>query len=519
MIIVTPLVLSWGILLGAASAGAEGDRPGFPFFEPVQPPRVIQVMAHHGAMSPAPENTARALNLSIADGDEWVAVDVRITKDGHHVLFHDGELQGKTDGSGPLRARTLAEIQALDAGSPFARRFAGARILTLAEGLELARGRINLCLDLQDVDPAQLAREITAAKMTRQVVLVGKPEVVRAVRAATTEEVAVMAMWRPEFGIDRWIDEVRLATVAIDSVDVTPDACREFHRRGIKVQAKVLGQDDRPEVWDRMIAAGVDWLQTERPEEVLARQALKITRGRRPKVAHHRGASRYAPENTLPALDKAIHLEADFVEFDVRTTRDGKHVLLHDGTLNRTTNGRGNVRDQDASAIAALDAGSWFGRTFRGTTVPTLDAFLDAAGRRVELYVDAKDIAPRALAEVLSRHGLIGRAVVYQSVAYLEELRRIEPRIRRMPPLRDPSKLDAAVERVQPYAFDTQWSILSKELIDRCHAKGVKVFSDALGQHESIPHYQRAIRDGIDVIQTDYPLRVLRAIELAGQDQ
>ncbi len=296
--------------------------------------------------------------------------------------------------------------------------------------------------------------------------------------------------------------------------NVTPEACREFHRRGIKVQAKVLGQDDRPEVWDRMAAAGVDWLQTDLAEEILARMALKLTRGHRPKVAHHRGAGRYAPENTLPALEKSVRLGADFVEFDVRTTRDGMFVLLHDGTLNRTTGGRGPVRDRTGAEIAALDAGAWFGRPFQGTKVPGLDEFLLAAGRRVELYVNAKDIAPKALAEILSKHGLVERAVVYQGVEYLEELRRVDPRIRRMPPLRDPARVDAIVERVHPYAFDTQWSILSKELIDRCHARGVQVFSDALGAHESIEHYRRAIRDGIDVIQTDYPLRVLRAIEL-----
>jgi glycerophosphoryl diester phosphodiesterase len=72
-------------------------------------------------------------------------------------------------------------------------------------------------------------------------------------------------------------------------------------------------------------------------------------------------------------------------------------------------------------------------------------------------------------------------------------------------------------ERVQPYAFDTNWSIVSKELIDRCHAKGIKVFSDALGAHEKVEDYQRAIRDGIDLIQTDHPVRVLRAIELLDQ--
>ena len=216
----------------------------------------------------------------------------------------------------------------------------------------------------------------------------------------------------------------------------------------------------------------------------------------------------------MPALEKSIRLGADLVEFDIRTTRDGRHVLLHDSTLNRTTDGKGPVRDRTGAEIHRLDAGSWFGRPFRGTTVPTLDEFLDAAGRRVELYVDAKDITPQALVDVLTKRGLADRAVVYQSVEYLEKLRAIAPAIRRMPPLGDPTKLDAVVERVRPHAVDARWAILSKNLIDRCHARDVLVFSDALGLNESIASYRRAIQDGIDVIQTDYPVRVLRAIEL-----
>ena len=81
-------------------------------------------MAHRGAMRQAPENTARALELSIEDTVEWVEVDVRLTKDGHHVLFHDDQLGDKTDGTGRVRDRTLAEIRALDAGTKFAPRFA-----------------------------------------------------------------------------------------------------------------------------------------------------------------------------------------------------------------------------------------------------------------------------------------------------------------------------------------------------------------------------------------------------------
>jgi glycerophosphoryl diester phosphodiesterase len=103
---------------------------------------------------------------------------------------------------------------------------------------------------------------------------------------------------------------------------------------------------------------------------------------------------------------------------------------------------------------------------------------------------------------------------VYQQEAYLERLRTIDPTIRRMPPLRDPFRLDAVAERVRPFAVDAAWSILSKGLIDRCHGKGIQVFSDALGSHEKIEEYQREIRDGIDLIQTDHPLRVLRALEL-----
>jgi glycerophosphoryl diester phosphodiesterase len=186
-------------------------------------------------------------------------------------------------------------------------------------------------------------------------------------------------------------------------------------------------------------------------------------------VMAHRGGPHRAPEDIARALELAIADTFEWVEVDVRVTKDGQHVLLR---------------------------GDRVGEKIGGTSV------------------DAKDIAPEALVEVLKRHSLIDRAVVYQSAGYLEKLRAIEPAIRRMPPLRTAASLDSIAERVQPYAFDTNWTILSKKLIDRCHARGVKVFSDALGSHERVEDYQQAIRNGIDLNQTDYPVRVLRAIEL-----
>jgi glycerophosphoryl diester phosphodiesterase len=488
---------------------------GFPFFQPVRPSRAVEVVAHRVGSGLAPEDTARALEASIADAVEWAEVTVRRTRDGHHVLYGDHELDGRTDATGRVRDRTLAEVRSADAGARFARRFAGERVLTLEEGLRLARGRINLRLNCKDVDPALLARGVLAAEMGRQVVVCASPDVLRAVRGVAGEGVGLMAEWRPAFGMTPWVEDVRTHAVEIDAADLTAAACGEFHHSGIKVQARALGDDDRPEVWDRAAAAGADWIRTDRPEEVLARQSLKRITPGRVRVAHHRGAGRYAPENTLESLRKALALGADYVEFDVRTTRDRAFVLLHDGSLDRTTSGRGAVRQRIAAEVATLDAGSWFGRPFAGASVPTLDAFLDAAAPSgVGLYVDAKDIAPESLVEALSRHGLTDRAVVYQGVAYLEKLKSIAPALRRMPPLGNPSQLDALAERVRPYAVDARWTILSKPLIDRCHALGIKVFSDAIGANESVERYQKGIRDGLDLIQTDHPLRVLRALEL-----
>jgi len=109
---------------------------------------------------------------------------------------------------------------------------------------------------------------------------------------------------------------------------------------------------------------------------------------RGPVVVAHRGASAYAPENTLASIDKAAGLGFSWVENDVQRTKDGELVVIHDDTLRRTTNvenlfpGRApwKVKDFTAAEIARLDAGSWFSAAYAGTRVPTLKQYM----RRVE---------------------------------------------------------------------------------------------------------------------------------------
>ncbi|MGE5504739.1 MAG: glycerophosphodiester phosphodiesterase [Actinomycetota bacterium] len=91
-----------------------------------------------------------------------------------------------------------------------------------------------------------------------------------------------------------------------------------------------------------------------------------------PFVIGHRGAALVAPENTLASFRAAAEAGARMVEFDVRLSRDGRPVVFHDGRLERTTSGRGRVRDHDLAALQELDAGSWFAPGFAGQAIPTL---------------------------------------------------------------------------------------------------------------------------------------------------
>jgi glycerophosphoryl diester phosphodiesterase len=125
-----------------------------------------------------------------------------------------------------------------------------------------------------------------------------------------------------------------------------------------------------------------------------------------PRVIGHRGACAYAPENTLASIRKAAAQGARWVEFDVRLTREGDLVLMHDDDVKRTTGGRGRLLDLGAGEIAALDAGAWFGSAFVGERVPTLAetiALLRELGLGANIEIKAAAAEARATAEALAR--------------------------------------------------------------------------------------------------------------------
>jgi len=140
----------------------------------------------------------------------------------------------------------------------------------------------------------------------------------------------------------------------------------------------------------------------------------------------HRGASGYAPENTVAAFDLAVEMDAGGIETDLRLTRDGIVVLVHDATVDRITDGRGSVASLRFADLQVLDAGRWFHPRFGGLRIPDLRSFLKRyMGRAwLELELKVPEVVEPALDEV-QRLGMWD-AVVFTSFQYgvLEAVRR-----------------------------------------------------------------------------------------------
>lgn len=108
----------------------------------------------------------------------------------------------------------------------------------------------------------------------------------------------------------------------------------------------------------------------------------------RPLVIGHRGASAHAPENTLASFQLAFQDKADAIEFDVKLSADKKVVIIHDTTVDRTTNGVGKVARMDLSALKKLDAGGKFAENFKGERIPTLEEVFERFGNQILMNVE-----------------------------------------------------------------------------------------------------------------------------------
>lgn len=259
--------------------------------------------------------------------------------------------------------------------------------------------------------------------------------------------------------------------------------------------------------------------------------AEKLLESPRPLVIAHRGGSVMAPENTLPAFEQGVASGADMVELDYHHSRDGALVVLHDYTLDRTTDatnrwgGRGlKVSDRTLAELRQLDAGRWFKHPQTGVGVPTLDEALDVIQRGSVTLIERKAGDAAACVKLLKDRQLVNQVVVQAfDWDYLRDYHRLEPRqvLGALGPLatRDGKKLADAEKALNPEWLDeikgigARVAVWNKQVdaaaVKAAHERGLKVWVYTINDLAAAQHF---FAIGVDGIISDNPSVIWKAL-------
>jgi glycerophosphoryl diester phosphodiesterase len=224
----------------------------------------------------------------------------------------------------------------------------------------------------------------------------------------------------------------------------------------------------------------------------------------------HRGARGHAPENTMVSFARGAEMGVDAVETDVQLSRDGEVVLIHDHTVDRTTDGHGFVKDMTLAELAGLDAGRWYDARYAGERIPTLAQLLAWAKDRVGVALEIKNgpiyypgIAEKTIR--LVRQHRMERQVILISFDHLvlREAKQIAPEIATgilyVGGLADAV---AAARAALADSLNPHWAYVTPELVRAAHGAGLAVSP----WNPNDPATIRLLSDmGVDSVGTDYP--------------
>jgi glycerophosphoryl diester phosphodiesterase len=231
----------------------------------------------------------------------------------------------------------------------------------------------------------------------------------------------------------------------------------------------------------------------------------------------HRGASGYAPENTLAAFRRAVAQGVTFIETDLHLTRDAHFVAIHDETLERTTTGKGSIQQLTLAEVRRLDAGSWFASEFIGERVPTLEEILEFARKNdVVFYLELKPSGfwggEHALISALRESGEIARSVIISfDPVILAGLRKIDPT------LMTGLVYDGQVENVLDKTVEigarqvaVRGDLVTPNFLREARKRDLQVVCWTIN---SPAHMRLLVAAGVDGIMSDYPDRLVSTLK------
>ena len=235
-------------------------------------------------------------------------------------------------------------------------------------------------------------------------------------------------------------------------------------------------------------------------------------------VIAHRGASSYAPENTLAAFDLALQMGVRHIELDVDVTSDGHIVVIHDDTVDRTTDGSGPVTGHTLAAVRGFDAGSRFGAQFAGERIPTFDEVLARYKGRLHIHTEIKGRSPslsQRTADLIRRHGMEAQVTItsFQNVR-LEEMLACAPELPRGWLVREVSDaIIAQAHAMHVTQLCPRADAVTPELIRRLHAEGFVARAWGVTTEELMRQVVQAGADGMTVNFPDKLIEYLKSHE------
>ncbi|MEW3991197.1 glycerophosphodiester phosphodiesterase [Bacillus altitudinis] len=230
-------------------------------------------------------------------------------------------------------------------------------------------------------------------------------------------------------------------------------------------------------------------------------------------IIAHRGSSSAAPENTIAAFDVAVKQGADYIELDVQMTMDQHVVVIHDDTVDRTTNGNGLVKSYTLDQLKKLDAGSWFDHQYTNERIPTLQEILERYSQRIGILIEIKHPKrqigiEKAVARIINRFAY-SRHIMIQSfdVHALQRIKAFAPSLRTALIIK-PDAFKLTKRKLTTYSsfancINMKKTMINRWWIDRIHTFGMDVFIWTIKDQKTADRIKKYPSDGV---VTDNPL-------------
>ncbi|MDO5308045.1 MAG: glycerophosphodiester phosphodiesterase family protein [Planctomycetia bacterium] len=482
--------------------------------------------AHRGDQDAGPENTVPAFIAAAVHGAQQVELDVQMTKDGQLVIMHDLTIDRTTNGKGAVKDLTLEEIRNAGVKNLAGSYYDAPCAPTFEEVLDALPRNIWINVHVKPGEGIAVA----ALKVLQE-----KDRLHQAFFACGKKDMEALREICPEVKIccmERKPNPEQYIKNAIewkcDFIQLTHNYTAEEIKRlkdaGIKIN--FFGTDD-PDKIRQLLSDGIDFPLVNKfsadwyvPAEMdgfklnevseeyrqYARDSLPAPRLATRGLCAHRGDQKLGPENTLPAFIAAARAGAQQIEFDVQKTKDGRLVIMHDPTVDRTTNGKGAVKDLTFNEIRELDAGSKFSAEFTGTKVPTFEETLDVLPDNILLNIHIKpgEGVAEAATKVVVEKGRVAQSIIaVENNADLNAARAVCPEIKIafLSGARGEARKQMIQNAIDMKCNFVQFTSYDEEDVAKLKAAGITINFFGTDDPEKI---RTLLRDGIDFPLVNY---------------